>query len=99
VPNLSRRTEAYGPLADAYLGAKLKAQAKRLRELEAGRATRARYDPLAALERREKARQERHMGSVVRRLHRQGKIGERHLDALEGSASRPAVRSATRSRC
>lgn len=85
--------EKLGPIGEALLAGKIRAQARRLRELEAGKATAAPPDPLAALERREKARAERHMGSVVRRLHRQGhtdretkvtrRLSERQLNALE----------------
>jgi hypothetical protein len=71
------------PFVEAFARAGQRAYAKRLRELEAGKATAPPYDPLAALDRREEARAKRHMGSVVRRLHRQGKLGDRQLDALE----------------
>jgi hypothetical protein len=72
-----------GPIGEALIAGRIRAQARRLRELEAGKATASPPDPLAALDRREKARAERHMGSVVRRLHRQGKLTDRQLDALE----------------
>jgi hypothetical protein len=71
------------PFVEAFREAGVRYYAKRLREREAGKVTAAPYDPLAAMERREKARQERHMGSVVRRLHRQGKLTLGQLEALE----------------
>lgn len=82
-----------GQLGEALIEAGVRSYAKRIREIEAGKVTAPRYDPLAALQRREKARAERHMGSVVRRLHRQGKLTDRHLDALETWAADHAAAS------
>lgn len=83
--NLSPETKL-GPIGEAFrshLERRVRAQDRRLRELEAGKLTAGPPDPLALLERREKARAERHMGSVLRRLHRQGKLSDRQLEALE----------------
>jgi hypothetical protein len=92
VTTLSPETKL-GNVGEAMLAGKLRAQAKRLRELEAGKATASPPDPLAGLERREKARAERHMGSVVRRLHRQGRLADGQLHALETWAADYAASS------
>jgi hypothetical protein len=79
---LREKTGTLAEALDAAVARKLARQAKRLRELEANRAMGPPH-PLALLEQRERARQQRHMGSVLRRLHRQGKLAEAQLDALE----------------